>query len=531
MSLLRSAMTVGGMTLLSRILGFARDVLLAALLGAGMVAEAFVVAFRLPNLFRRFFGEGAFNAAFVPLFAKRLEGEGQAAARRFAEEAFAGLLFILLLLTLVAEVFAPAFVYVLAPGFAGNAQKFELAVLLTRITFPYLLCMSLVALLSGVLNSLHRFALAAFAPVLLNIVFIMVLVYGWFRALHGSPELGVLLAAGVTFAGFAQLLLLWVAAARAGFAIRLRRPRYTEGMRRLVRLGIPGLIAGGITQLNLVISTIIASWQEGAPAWLYYADRIYQLPLGLVGVAIGVVLLPDVSRRLRAGDDNGVWQAQNRAMEFALFLTVPAAIALMAMPVLVVQALFERGAFTHADTIATAQALAAFAAGLPAFVLIKVFSPAFFAREDTRTPMHYAAVSVGLNIALALALFPFIRHVGIALATTVASWVNVLLLGRALRARGWWRADAALRRALPRMLLAAFIMGAVLLAAQYLLWNGMAANASQGLVIAALAGMVLLGALVYLALSWKLGVVSRATLRAALKRPPQDARVSGENGE
>ena len=522
MSLLRSAMTVGGMTLLSRVLGFVRDVLLAALLGAGWVAEAFVVAFRLPNLFRRFFGEGAFNAAFVPLFAGRLEKEGGESALRFAEEAFAGLLFVLLLLTLVAELFTPLFVYALAPGFAAEPEKFALTVLLTRITFPYLLCMSLVALLSGVLNSLHRFALAAFAPVMLNIVFIAVLLYGWFMGLHGSPRLGVLISAGVTFSGVLQVALLWMAAWRAGFGIRLRRPRYTPAMKRLLQLGVPGLIAGGITQLNLVISTIIASWQKGAPAWLYYADRVYQLPLGLVGVAIGVVLLPDVSRRLRAGDDAGVQDSQNRALEFALFLTLPAALALMAMPVAVVQVLFERGAFSHADTLATARALAAFAAGLPAFVLIKVFSPAFFAREDTQTPMRFAAVSVGINIALALALFPWFGHVGIALATTVASWVNAVLLGRTLGARGYWRTDTQVRRNVPRMTGSALLMGMALLAAMHELAEWFTPDTSFVARLAWLLALIGGGAALYLGLSWKLQVLTREMLRQALRRAPNE---------
>ncbi len=521
MSLMRSAMTVGGMTLLSRLLGFVRDVLLAALLGAGWVAEAFVVAFRLPNLFRRFFGEGAFNAAFVPLFAGRLEREGKQGARRFAEEAFAGLLFVLLLLTLAAELFMPALVYALAPGFAAEPEKFRLTVLLTRITFPYLLCMSLLALLSGVLNSLHRFALAAFAPVLLNVVFIAILLYGWFLGLHGSPRLGVLLAAGVTFSGALQVALLWVAARRAGFPIRLRRPRYTPGMKRLVQLGVPGLIAGGITQLNLVISTIIASWQKGAPAWLYYADRLYQLPLGLVGVAIGVVLLPDISRKLRAGDARGVRESQNRALEFALFLTLPAAMALMAMPAAVVQVLFERGAFTHADTLATARALAAFAAGLPAFVLIKVFSPAFFAREDTRTPMIFAAISVAINIALAFALFPWFGHVGIALATTTASWVNALLLARALHARDYWHTDAQVRRNIPRMMLGALVMGAALLAAMIALADRFTPETPFWARLLWLLALVFGGAALYLGLSWKLRVLTSDMLRRALRRTPR----------
>ena len=518
MSLMRSVMTVGGMTLLSRVLGFVRDVLMAALLGAGAVAEAFVVAFRLPNLFRRFFGEGAFNAAFVPLFAKRLEGEGRVAALQFAEEAFAGLLFVLLVLTIVAELFMPAFVWIMAPGFAGDTDKFHLTVLLSRITFPYLLCMSLVALLSGVLNSLHRFALAAFAPVLLNAMFIAVLVYGWFAALGGQPELGVLIAAGVTAAGFLQLALLWWAAHRAGFTVRVRRARLTQDMKRLVALGVPGLIAGGITQINLVISTIIASWQKGAPAWLYYADRIYQLPLGLVGVAVGVVLLPEVSRRLRIGDHAGVQSSQNRALEFAMFLTVPAAVALMAMPAPVVQVLFERGAFHAGDTQATAAALAAFAAGLPAFVLIKVFSPAFFARENTKTPMIFAAVSVGINILLAIALFFWIRHVGIALATTVASWVNAALLGRALHARGYWQVDAQAGRNLPRILFAASLMGMALLAAAHGLRGWFAPDVAFSLRALALVAMIAMGAAIYLGLSWIMGVLTRDMLRQAFRR-------------
>jgi len=372
------------------------------------------VAFRLPNLFRRFFGEGAFNSAFVPLFAKRLEGDGPKAARRFAEEALSGLLFVLLLFTGIAELAMPAFVWLIAPGFAGDPEKFDLTVLLTRLAFPYLLCMSLVALLGGVLNSVHRFAVAAAAPVALNVVLISVLLLARVMGWNGA------------FAGFVQLAMLWIAAAREGFALRIRRPRMTDGLRRLIRLGIPGLVAGGITQFNLTISTIIASMQPSAPAWLYYADRIYQFP----------VLLPDISRRLRAGDHEGVHDSQNRALEFAMFLTVPAAVALMAMPYPVVEVMFERGRFMPADTAATAAALAAFAAGLPAFVLIKIFSPGFFAREDTATPMKFAALSVAINIAGALVLFPF----------------------------GDWRLDARARRNLPRILAVSVVMGIVVIA-------------------------------------------------------------------
>ncbi len=518
MSLLKSAATVSSLTLLSRLLGFARDILIASQLGAGPVAEAFVVAFRLPNLFRRFFGEGAFNAAFVPLFAKRLEGEGAARARAFAEEALAGLLFALLLLTALAEIAMPAFVWLIAPGFAGDAEKFGLTVLLTRLAFPYLLCMSLVALLGGVLNSLHRFAVAAAAPVALNVVLISALLLARAMGWSGKPQTGVALAAGVALAGFAQLAMLWAAAARAGFSLRIRRPRMTEGVRRLIRLGVPGVIAGGITQLNLVISTIIASMQASAPAWLYYADRVYQFPLGMVGVAIGIVLLPDISRRLRARDHDGVRDSQNRALEFAMFLTVPAAVALMAMPYPVVEVMFERGRFTPADTAATATALAAFAAGLPAFVLIKIFSPGFFAREDTKTPMLYAGVSVAINIAGALALFPFLHHVGIAIATSVSAWVNAWLLGATLSRRGAWRTDARVRRNLPRILLASLLMGAAVLALALLLGGFFTPGRPFLLRLALLLGMVSGGAAVYFGLSRLLGTISREDLRRALRR-------------
>ncbi len=518
MSLLKSAATVSFFTLASRILGFARDILMASLLGAGPVAEAFVVAFRFPNLFRRFFGEGAFNSAFVPLFAKRLEGEGRKSAKNFAEEALAGLLSVLLILTAVAEIAMPAFVWLMAPGFAADTGKFDLTVTLTRLAFPYLLCMSLVALLGGVLNSLHRFAIAAAAPVALNVILILVLaaakVMGW----GSDARTGMALAAGVSLAGFVQLAMLWIAAARAGFALKIRRPRMSDGLRRLIRLGVPGLIAGGITQLNLVISTIIASMQPSAPAWLYYADRVYQFPLGMVGVAIGIVLLPDISRRLRAADHDGVHDSQNRALEFAMFLTVPAAIALMAMPYPVVEVMFERGRFTPADTAATAHALAAFAAGLPAFVLIKVFSPGFFAREDTRTPMIYAGISVAINIAGALALFPFFGHVGIAIATSVSAWVNAWMLGATLTRREVWKMDAQGRRNLPRILLAALVMGAAVLALDQWLEGFFMPEMPFLLRLGLLAAMVGAGVVIYFALSWFLGTMNRAALRRALRR-------------
>ena len=490
MRLYRSFATVGVYTMISRVLGFARDVLIAAVLGTGWVADSFFVAFRFPNLFRRLFAEGAFNAAFVPLFSKRLEGDGESAARQFAEEALSVLLFVLLLFTAVAEAAMPWLMYVIAPGFTDDPEKFDLATLLTRIAFPYLLCMSLVALLSGVLNALGKFAMAAAAPIILNVVLIGVMVAALGLGLGDEPQSGIILAWGVAAAGVLQLVALALAARNVNMKLKLRWPRITPGVRRLVRLGIPGVIAGGITQFNILIGTIIASMQESAVSFLYYADRIYQLPLGVVGIAIGVVLLPDLSRSLRSGDDLAVSSSQNRSFEFAMLLTLPASVALFTVPGPIIQVLFERGAFTAVDTEMTALALAAFAWGLPAFVLIKVFSPAFFAREDTKTPMYYAGVGLVVNVTVSLALFPFFGHVGIAVATTISGWVNALLLLVTLHTRGFFATDAALRRRGPRILLSSLIMGAVLVGVQAGLAHLFAPANGVGMQLLALAALV-----------------------------------------
>lgn len=506
------------MTLISRVLGFVRDMLIAGVLGTGVVADAFFVAFRFPNLFRRLFAEGAFNAAFVPLFSKRLEGEGAAAAREFAQEAFAALTAALLILTAVAEITMPGLMYAIAPGFADTPDKFDLAVKLTRIAFPYLLCVSLVALFSGVMNALGRFALAAFAPVLLNIVFIAVLAALSLAGTRETEQAGEALAWAVFAGGVAQLALLLWGARRMGMLLRPRRPRLTEGVRRLVALGIPGVIAGGITQVNILIGTIIASLQDHAVSWLYYADRIYQLPLGLVGIAIGVVLLPDLSRRLRAEDGDGALHSQNRSLELSLMLTLPAAIALMVVPAPIIQVLFERGAFTASDTPATAAALAAFATGLPAFVMVKVFSPGFFAREDTKTPMYFAGASVVVNIVGSLALFWFIGHVGIAVATSLAGWVNAMLLAVTLMRNGHFSVDQTFRRRLIPMVVSCVGMGIVLWIVSSQLAPWFAPSAGVAKQVSALAGVVVCGMAVYAILIHVTGAFRLQELFKALGR-------------
>ena len=467
MSLLRNFATVGGATATSRVLGFVRDIFVAAALGTGPVADAFFVAFRFPNLFRRLFAEGAFNSAFVPLYARALEGEGEAEARKFGEEALSVLLTSLLVVTAIAEIAMPILMYVMAPGFASDPEKFDLTVFLTRIAFPYLGLVSLTAFYSGVLNSRGRFAAAAFAPALLNVVLIAVLLVVFWMGWGSHPAAGTALSVGTVLGGVAQLALVMVASRRAGAVMTLRRPRLTPRVRKLIRLGVPGVVAGGITQINIVIGTMIASLAPGAVSYLYYADRLYQLPLGIVGIAIGVVLLPDLSRQLRAGRDDLAGHSQNRAVEFAMALTLPAAVALVVMAGPIINVLFQRGSFGPSDTIETANALAAFAVGLPSFVLVKVFSPGFFAREDTRTPMWFAGISVAVNVAVSLALFPFLAHVGIAIATAASGWVNAVLLVVTLHRRGHFTADASLRQRLPLILLAAGLMGVALVAAMW----------------------------------------------------------------
>ena len=351
MKLYRAFATVGGLTLVSRIMGFLRDIAFAALLGAGPIAEAFVVAFRFPNLFRRWFGEGAFNAAFVPLFTKRLEGEGREAARAFAGEALAGLAFVLLVLSALCMIAMPWIMLGLAPGFADTPAKFDLAVDMSRIAFPYLFCMSLVALLSGVLNAVGKFVESSAVSIVLNLTLMAAMATAWWLGYGNDPRTGYVLAWGIFAAGVLQLWLLVDGARRNGLMPRLTRPTLSPGVRRLVALGVPGIIAGGVTQLNIVIGSMIASLQDGAVSHLFYADRLYELPLAIVGIAIGVVLLPDVSRHLRAGDEAAVMDSQNRALELALLLTVPAAVALAVIPAEIVSVLYQRGAFRAADTI------------------------------------------------------------------------------------------------------------------------------------------------------------------------------------
>lgn len=508
----RGILTVGGWTMASRLLGFARDMLIAAFLGAGPVADAFFVALRLPNLFRRLFGEGAFNAAFVPAFSGLLAAEGRDAAHRFAEETFAVMTYWLGLLTIAGEIFMPQVMMALAPGFTATPAKFALAVTFSRITFPYLLLICLAALVSGVLNGLDRFTAAAGSYVLFNVVSITFMI----GLAPYVPTMGHALSWGVTASGVAQLALLLFAVRRAGMGLRLPRPRLTPQIRLLLRRMTPGLIGAGVTQLNLAVDVIIASLlPAGTVSVLYYADRVQQLPLGVIGTAVGTALLPLLSRQVRAGDAAAAHGTQNRAIEYALSLTIPSALALIVLAWPIIWALFGHGHFVASKARLSADALAAYAVGLPAFVLVKVLAPGFFARADTATPVKFGLMAVALNLALNLVFMRPLQSVGPALATSLAAIFNVTALGIVLARRGHLQLDAVLLRRALRMLLAAATMAVAVGAFAHRVFAHPPAGVAR---LAALAVLVLAGLIIYGAALHLLGVYDLRTTAQMLRR-------------
>jgi putative peptidoglycan lipid II flippase len=517
MNLVRATATIGSLTLLSRIGGFVRDVLQATILGAGLAADAFLIAQRLPNLFRALFAEGAFASAFVPMFNRQVGADGGRleGARRFAEDVLAVLLPVLILFTIVMVAAAGPVVWALTGGFPdAGPGKYALTVDFTRLTFPYLALISLVSLLGGLLNSVGRFAVNAAAPILLNLVLIAGLL--WSR---GSEDVlvGRVQALCVTLGGVAQLLWLLWSCQRAGIALRLRAPRLTPQVRQLMALIVPAALGAGAVQVNLVISTALAArfLGEGAVSWLYYADRLNQLPLGIIGIGVGTALLPTMSRLIGADDAPGAVAQQNRAIELVLLLTLPAAAGLAILSAPIINVLFEHGQFTAADTAATAAALSAFALGLPAYVLIKVLTPGFHARGDTATPVRVAVAAMLVNLVGNLVLIWPLGHVGIAVGTAISAWTNAGVLAWLLVRRGQFALDARSRRTLPRVALATLAMLAVLWAVQPLRPAAGAALPMRGLLPVLLLGA---GGLSYLAAARALGLFTVKGLAAQLKR-------------
>lgn len=514
MKLGKAVGTIGGLTMVSRVLGFGREIVMARVLGANMYADAFLVAFRLPNTFRRFFGEGAFSAGFVPLFSQRYHGEGGLEeAKKFSEEVLAVFLPVLFAFTLIGQLAMPALVWVLASGYAGDPDKFALTTDLSRIMFPYLMLISLVSLFSGVLNSMHRFAAAAFAPALLNVAMLAALLM--FR--EGGSVTATALAWAVVAGGVVQLGLTWWAARQAGISLKLRRPRMTPGVRQFFRVVIPATFAAGVYQLSILIDTQFVSYlPEGSMAHLNYADRLNQLPLGIIGTALGTAILPTISKFVDQGNPDAANKVQNQALDLAMLLTLPAAIAFAVAGVPLVTALFQGGEFTAQDAIVTGNTLAIIALGLPAYVLVKVLTPGFFAREDTKTPLKIAMVVLVANVLLNFALVPFFGLYGLALALMLTSWLNCAMLYATLRRRGHFHVERAVGARVVRQLIAAAAMGATILLLDRGIGHWLGGSTLQRLV--GLAALIGSSGIVYFGVGWLIGAVDKDDIRMLLRR-------------
>lgn len=454
MSLLRSAGTVSGLTLVSRIFGYIRDIFIASILGAGILADTFLVAYRLPNFFRQLSAEGAVNNAFVPLFSSKLVVEGKERAGLFASQVFSWLLVILAVLTIIMVIFMPQVMSVLAYGYANQPEKMALAITFGRIVFPYLLLISMVSLLAGMLQSVGKFAVAAAAPIILNICMVIAIVMGGYFTNVPAH----ILCIGIVVAGICQCLWVWHAVKKEGLHLRFYRLVANEDIKLLLKRMVPGIIGGGVTQLNLWINTIVATQVAGAVAYLYYSDRVVQFPLALIGTAMGVALLPMLSRALKSGAMAEAIDIQNRALEISLLLAIPAAVGLYAIADHLIQAMFQRGVFRSEDTIATAMALKIYAVGLPAFVMAKIFLPTYFAGGDTKTPVKIGLVCLALNAFLSLTLVHTLGFRGLAIATSASAWLNVILLVMGLVRLQRYRADSAFYKGLGRIITASMAM-------------------------------------------------------------------------
>ncbi|MDX2274198.1 MAG: murein biosynthesis integral membrane protein MurJ [Hyphomonadaceae bacterium] len=518
MSLARNTAVIGGLTLISRLLGFTRDLVLAAALGAGPIADAFFAALRFPNLFRRLFAEGAFSQAFVPVYAKTLASEGEEAADRLASEALSVLLVVTGVLTAVAILCMSWINRVLFVGYVNDPEIFALATTLTQITMPYLVCMTAATLFSGVLNARGKFFVAAAAPILLNLCLLIAVIP--FR--NDAQAAAYASAIAVSVSGLLQAIWVWLGARRAGAHSALTPPRITPGVKRLVALAVPGAIAGGALQINVMVSQALASFEQGAITFLNVADRLYQLPLGLIGIAVGVAMLPRLARLVQAGDSAGASGALDEAVALSMAFTLPAAAALLAIPGYLIEGLFSRGAFTAENAAQVGLALVQYGWGVPAFVLAKIYAPAFFAREDTRAPMRFALISMAVNIVVGAALFFGFRAMGapgfpgLAMGTSAAAWLNVGLMIRSLVRRGAYAPTASAYGRLARIALASAILGAVL-------WFGGANRAALEAMVGgskeiAVALLILGGGTFYFILAFALRAVTVSEVRAAFRR-------------
>jgi putative peptidoglycan lipid II flippase len=529
MSLVRNVGTIGGLTAVSRVFGFVRDMLLARVLGAGLAADAFQLAFVLPNTFRRLFAEGAFSVAFVPMYTRALAGgDGEAAADRFAADVLAVFVWVLLAFSALAMLAMPGIVWLLAGEYRQVPGKFELAVTLSRVTFPYLGLVSLVAMLSGVLNARGRFAPGAFVPVLLNLVLIAGIVTGYVLRRNGGNDVTVAwsIAIAVSAAGLAQLAYMAWAMRKAGVRLAVTAPRLTPEVRRLGALIVPATFGAGIYQISQFVDTFFAtSLAQGSLTLLKYADRLNQMPLGIVGIALGTAILPMLARHIQSDDHAGAQRLQSNAVEMATLLTLPAAAALSVCAPAFVTAFFVGGKMTQAQGDIMAAIVAALVCGLPSYVLVKVFQPAFFSREDTRTPVWIASVALAINIAINVVVVPRYGIVGLAGATAFTSSLNVLTLYAVLHRRGWFRVTWPLASRIIRQLAASGVMALALWALLPLLSEHYAGNAIER--AWSLMLLVATGGVVFFVAAWLVGALDKGHLAQLRRRQaPEPVNLS-----
>lgn len=530
MSLVKNVGTIGGLTAISRVFGFARDMLLARVLGAGLVADAFQLAFTLPNTFRRLFAEGAFSVAFVPMYSRVLHGEdGEEAANRFANDVLSVFVWVLLIFSALAMLFMPAVVWALASEYQSVPGKFDLTVLLSRLTFPYLGFISLMAMLAGVLNARSKFGPAAFAPVLLNIFLITAILTGnYLRGTSGDDTVvGLALAVAVALSGVGQFLYLWWETRRAGVRLKLSAPKFTPEVKRLGTLILPATFGAGIYQVSQFVDTFFAtSLPQGSLSLLKYADRLNQMPLGIVGIALGTAILPMLSRHIHTGDKSEAQRLQANAFEIGTLLTLPAAAALAICASAFCTAFFVGGKFSSADGAVMASIVVALVAGLPAYVIVKILNPGFFAREDTRTPVITALISLAFNIFLNVMVVREWGIVGLASATATSATLNCVLLYMILHRRGWFRFTWKLAGRIGRQLVATAAMSALLwwltplFTAQY---SGPWYDRVWSLSVVVFAGMA-----VFFAVAYAVGAIDKSLVAQLRRRPSPRTKSDDE---
>ena len=512
--LFRSFFTVSLYTALSRVLGFIRDILIAKYLGSTVITDAFIVAFRLPNFFRRVLAEGAYSAAFIPVFSGVVtNSKDDKEAADFVENTMSFLLCITVLLTIIIYFGMPFIIQILAPGFSDNKEAYDLAVHFGKIIFPYIIFISLVAHFTSVMNVHNRFAAGSFVPAILNISFILSL----FILTPYLPSAGHALSYGVLIGGLIQFLLMYRVVLNF-YRPSIKFPKLNSHMKKFFKLFLPAFIGSGVIQLNIIIGTIIASFLPiGAISHIYYADRLNQLPLAIFGIAMGIVLLPSLSKAIKKNHQKEIYKMQNRSLEFCLLISLPSSVGLYILSNPIIYILFERGAFISADTVYTARVLSMFALGLPAYILIKVLVTCFFAREDTQTPLYISLVSVAVNICLSLVLINYFREMGIALATAIASWINVIILYIVLRLRDNLLVDKRLFSNSLKIFICSFIMGVFCYFINISLFSNLGSNLlflNVTLLLLAILGCKI----IYLALIFVLKVLSIEELKGYINK-------------